>query len=140
MKIITIEEFMQGPQYALYSMVLPQPKEEGYISDNVGEIFLKVDHNTDYGSAQWTAVAPFETSLLNLTGEDPEAMLGLVDFLEGKSETKSIPYDPSFGTEQDWDETKRVLVYEDDDIDRMLLILMDAFPEHARRVINHLGL
>lgn len=140
MKIITIAELMEGPQNALYSPVLPQPKEEGYISDAVGEIFLKVGHNTDYGRAQWTAAVPFETSLMNLGGKDPEDMRELVDFLEGRAETKSIPYDPSFGSEQDWDNTNRVMIYEDVDIERMLLILMDAFPEHAKRVINHLGL
>jgi hypothetical protein len=140
MKIITINELLNGPQNAIYSMILPQPTEEDDISDDVGEIFLKVYHDPNSELAVWTAACPFETSLLNLSGRGPRSMQELVDFLEDKTAMKSIPYDPVFSTESDWDETKRVLVYEDDDIDRMLMLLMDAFPEHAKRVINHLGL
>ncbi len=148
MKVVSVEEFVKGAETALYT-ILPKRKEnDNTISDEVGTLSLKLSNDnfalcfntikrsSDY---RWTAVMPFGSSIGGLAGLETDDIFKSAEFLEGKSDVKSIDYEPAASSERDWNDVDKVLVMEDHDVENLLRMLLNAFPVHANRVINKLN-
>ena len=131
MKVIPLSEFVKDPKPAIYSHWKNQSPDANCIDVTVSELQLKMERLNDVA---WWSFVPWSNDLIALVGCDHNGQDKIVDYMTNRN--VSLKYDPALTRDDVMISSDQVLVFEDDDIDRLLHILIKAFPENAQRVLQ----
>ncbi len=131
MKVIPLSEFVKDTKPAIYSHWKKQDVDDKVIDVAVPELQLKMERLNDIA---WWSFVPWSNDLMHLAGSDHNNQMQVVDYMTNPE--GSLKYEPALSRDDIMISNDHVLVFEDEDIDRLLGILIKAFPENVLRVLN----